>query len=297
MDRYTVQSPQSLFEAMQAFFPDSSKSSLSKWIELGRVAVDGKCVQDKRSQLASGQVVALLDRPKKRLFGNVRILYEDRWFIAIEKPEGLLSVASEDPDEIHAQAILEAHFGPLFAVHRLDREASGLLLFARGKVAEKHFEALFEKRTIKRDYFALVEGAMSRDEGSFESYLLEKRNYDVVSLEGEVGKEIPGAKHAVTRYKVLHRSKIFTYLQIGLETGRKHQIRVHTHAAGHPIVGDLRYGSLTNPIQRLGLHAFRLQFIHPFTQKRVVLFCPLPRAFHKIVPESVREGLKQAQLV
>ena len=284
---YLIEKPTTLFQALQTFFPESSKRTLSQWISFGRIAVDGKANTIKNAPLVVGQSITLLSKPKKTLPKNIKVAYEDRWLIAIEKPTHLLSVASEDASETHAHGELIAHYGPLFPIHRLDREASGLLLFARGKVSEERFEKLFEKRTINRHYFAVIEGRIDRTEGRFESFLVEEANYNVSTTTKDKG------KIAITLFEALYRSKSFSYLHLQLETGRKHQIRVHLSEAGHPIVGDTRYRSMVNPISRLALHAFCLEFIHPFTHKKITLFSELPRAFNKVVPPVLFQTLKE----
>jgi tRNA pseudouridine32 synthase/23S rRNA pseudouridine746 synthase/23S rRNA pseudouridine1911/1915/1917 synthase len=162
----------------------------------------------------------------------------------------------------------------IFAVHRIDKETSGILLFARGKESEDKFDQLFAKHDILREYYAIVEGRMKENAGTWQSRLLELPSYDVI--EDEKGKD------ATTHFSVIRRSAKYTYLKLQLETGRKHQIRVHCQKAGHPIVGDERYGSIENPLKRLCLHACTLGFKHPFTMKEVKFTSPLPGVFQAL---------------
>jgi 23S rRNA pseudouridine1911/1915/1917 synthase len=152
----------------------------------------------------------------------------------------------------------------------LDQETSGVLLFARSKMSEERFNVLFEKHDLEREYRAIVSGHLPERQGTWVHFLREKENYDV-----EVTTEAQGRK-AITHYEVLRYSKKLTYLRLRLETGRKHQIRIQCAQAGHPIVGDKRYGSLLNPFKRLCLQAFSLSFIHPFTQKKMSFSSPSP---------------------
>lgn len=277
-----------LIEKLITLYPDSSKRTLLTWIEFGRILVDGKAVKRKETPIQIDQKITLLPKEGKKIYGNIRIIYKDRWIVVIDKPADLLSVPLDERTEDNALDLTRDFLetSSLFAVHRLDREASGLLLFARGTVAEQRMEKLFEEHTIKRHYLAIVEGKMMQRQGTWTSYLEEKENFDVVTVPEGRG------KLAITHYERLYVSKFFSYLHLQLETGRKHQIRVHASEAGHPLLGDKRYGSTLNPLHRLALHAFKLEFTHPFTRKRVSLFSPLPWAFSKIVPETLTNKLK-----
>jgi len=160
----------------------------------------------------------------------------------------------------------------LFIVHRLDRETSGLIVFAKSPAAKQHLQAQFAARTAERVYVALVEGVMTQAEGSLSSRLVEDRSLRV--REAERG----GGKEAITRYRVLERRRATTLLELRLVTGRRAQIRAQLAAAGHPIAGDGQYGGRTDPLKRLALHATRLAFVHP-RGGRVSFESPMPAAF------------------
>lgn len=266
-----------LLDALALRFPDSSRRTLHNWVREGRVFVDGEVVTRLPFFVGKEQEIHLGARDKTISCPYFDILYVDRWLVAIDKPTGLLSVPATGKDA-SAMELLRLHFGSasIFPVHRIDRDASGVLLFARGTLAQKHLDTLFETHDLTREYTAIVEGRMARSEGTWESYLIEKENYDVVTTTAEHG------KRAITHFEVYRRSKLFSFLRCRLETGRKHQIRVHCKEAGHPIVGDERYSSLSNPLRRLGLHATQLTFIHPFTGKELSLTSQLPAPFQKL---------------
>lgn len=268
-------SPESAIEALKRLYPDSSKRTLLTWIKFGRVTTGGQVVKRPDWPILDGQGIEVSQKNQVESFRGLKILYQDRWFVVIDKPTGLLSVASENPHSIHALGHLRAYFGTpsIYAVHRIDRETSGILLFARGKESEERFDSLFESHSLKREYMAIVEGHMSSQEGTWTSYLMEKENFDVVTTTPDNG------KIATTHYQVVRRSKKFTYLRLQLETGRKHQIRVHCKESGHLVCGDKRYGSQCNPAKRMCLHASLLQFIHPFTGKEVIFTSPTPKEF------------------
>lgn len=264
-------------EALRKLYPDSSRRTLQTWLKNGRFRLDGKTLEKENIDLAPGQLITSVETFQAPKVPGLKILYEDRYMIVIDKPVGLLSVPlDEGRTKRHALGLLREHSGTdqIFAVHRIDRETSGILLFARGKDSEERFDKLFENHDILREYFAIVEGRLQDDEGSWESQLLELPSFHVV--------ESPEGKDAITHYKVIRRSPKYTYLKLQLETGRKHQIRVHCQMAGHPVLGDARYGSVESPLKRLCLHACTLGFIHPFTKKEVKFSSPLPLSFQAL---------------
>jgi len=278
---YVVPRAMSAKEALKALYPDSSRRTLQNWLKAGRFSVDGKRLERENTELEAGQIVAAKESCAPPKIPGIRILLEDRHFIAIDKPSGLLSVPlDEGKSSRHALGLLRKGLETpaIFPVHRIDRDVSGVLLFARGKESEERFKALFEKHDLRREYFAIVEGRMKEEEGTWEHRLAELSSYDVVSS--------PEGRDAITHFKVIRRSPKYTYLQVVLETGRKHQIRVHCQIAGHPILGDLRYGARENPIQRICLHAARLEFTHPFTGRPIALHSPLPGRFKSLGANS-----------
>jgi 23S rRNA pseudouridine1911/1915/1917 synthase len=274
---YTVPSPMTVLEVLRKLYPDSSRRTLQTWLENGRFWVDGQRVERDNIQLSPGQRVSSKEQFKAPKAPGLRILSEDRYFIVIDKPEGLLSVPLDDSrSKRHALGLLRESYDTdqIFAVHRIDRETSGALLFARGKEAEQKFKDMFEAHDLKREYVAVVEGRMRETSGTWESKLLELPSLRVI--------ESPEGRDAITHFSVLRRSPKYSYLKLELETGRKHQIRVHCQMAGHPILGDERYGAVDNPIRRMCLHAVKLEFLHPFTGKLVSFDAPIPASFKKL---------------
>ena len=272
---YKVPFSMSAIEALRSLYPDSSRRTLQTWLKTGRFTVDGVPLKREDTQLQAQQTLNSQETFRPPKIPGLKILYEDRYLIAIDKPIGLLTVPLDEGVTIkkHALGLLKSHFESegIFAVHRIDRDVSGVVIFARGKESEERMKTLFEKHDLRRQYFAIVEGRLKEDRGTWECNLTELSTYDVVqSSEG---------KEAVTHFQVIRRSPKYTYLQLVLETGRKHQIRVHCQMAGHPVLGDQRYGSVENPIRRLCLHAALLEFIHPFTKKKLSVTSPIPKAF------------------
>lgn len=276
--KYTITSPMKALEAVSALFPDSSSRTLINWIKAGRFTVDGQPLKRANLELAPGQMVSAQTTFKPQLIPGLKVLYEDRFLIAIDKPSGLLSVPLDDgPPTRHVLGLLREHYQTeqIFAVHRIDRDTSGCLIFARGKESEEAMKDLFEKHDLTREYYAILEGRMEGTSGVWQSHLLELKSFDVV--------EAAEGKEAITHYEVLHRSPKYTYIKLRLETGRKHQIRVHCSTAGFPVLGDDRYGAKENPIGRVCLHARVLQFMHPLIKnKKISLESPIPHAFKKL---------------
>jgi RluA family pseudouridine synthase len=199
-------------------------------------------------------------------FDRLRIVFEDKSLIVVDKPEGLLTMATETERVKTLYSLLRAYLNSkrppekLFIVHRLDREASGLLVFAKSIAAKERLQDQFKSHTTGRKYIALVEGRIDKEDFTIRSYLAENAAYRVYST-----KKKSTGKLAVTHVHVLKRNPKTTLIEVKLETGRKHQIRVHLSEGGHPIVGDKNYGSTMNSLGRLALHAEHLDFVHPGT--------------------------------
>lgn len=261
-------------DAIRFLFPDSSRRTLQTWLRAGRFFIDGKPLSREDVLLTEGQLLTAKTVCLPPKIPGISILYEDRYLLAIDKPEGLLSVPlDEERSHRHALGLLRRYLetDQIYAVHRLDRETSGILLFARGKESEERLKKLFEKHALKRQYFAIVEGRVELERGVWRAPLEELPSYEVISS--------PEGKTAITHFVVERRSAKYSYLRLELETGRKHQIRVHCQLAGHPIVGDFRYGATENPMKRLALHSRYLELIHPFTGKSLQIESSLPRTF------------------
>jgi 23S rRNA pseudouridine1911/1915/1917 synthase len=214
---------------------------------------------------------------------RIRIVFEDDRIIVADKPPGLLTVATENEREKTLYAWLQRRANQkkpaerIFIVHRLDREASGLVVFAKSIEAKERLQEQFKSHSAGRRYCAVVEGRVEENDFSIRSYLAENAAYRVYSSRKKgVG------KLAITHVHVVRRNPKSTLLEIRLETGRKHQIRVHLAEKGHPIEGDKIYGSGLNPIRRLALHGERLSFVHPSTGKRLEFESKHPKSFNAI---------------
>jgi len=211
------------------------------------------------------------------------IVFEDDSVIVAEKPAGLLTMATESEKERTLYAVLRAYLNAkrppqkLFIVHRLDREASGLLVFAKTIAAKEHLQDQFKDHSAGRTYVAVVEGRVKETDYTIRSYLAENAAFRVYSTSNKKTGSL-----AVTHIHVRKRNAKTSHLEVRLETGRKHQIRVHLAESGHPIVGDKNYGSRSNPIQRMALHGANLSFEHPLSRKRMSFDSPYPKVFDSI---------------
>jgi 23S rRNA pseudouridine1911/1915/1917 synthase len=269
-----------LLEALSELSPESSKTTFKSWIKEGRLTVDGNRVQSKDLILQKGQFLELGSR-SRFVKAGIRILYEDKTFVIIDKPTGVLSVSTVFQKEETVHAYLKNKYRPrkVYVVHRLDQDASGVMIFAFTEESHQKLKKLFEKHEIQRIYYAVVEGRLDTQAGTWQSYLYEDSNYYVHSTQNEE----QGAL-AITHFQVKGYAKNYTLLEVKLETGRKNQIRVHCQKAGCSIAGDKKYGSVTDPFKRLGLHAHLLAFKNPMTGKEVSITSPLPDVFHKLFP-------------
>ncbi len=277
--KYQLKENMPILDALALLSPGSSKTSLRSWIKEGRVYVDGRLVSKNTLLLHAGQVVSLGEK-KKRAEGGLQILYEDSDIVVIDKPSGVLSVATNFEKGETAHAFLKQRYKPnkVFVVHRLDQDTSGVMLFALSENAYLRLKQTFEEHDIDRTYIAIVQGVMEESSGSWSSYLYEDANYVVHSTQDPAR-----GKLAITHFTVTGKSRKCMRLQLNLETGKKNQIRVHCRDAGHPIVGDMKYGAATNPIKRLCLHAHLLAFKHPITGKLMRFTSPVPEAFNRMV--------------
>ena len=251
-------------------------------LQSGRVRVNGEIEKQAKRRLVPGDVVDL--GPKQRsLPPELALLHEDDDIIVVVKSEGLLTVATERERETTAQAYLNAYLkekggGRIHVVHRLDRETSGVLVFAKSYEARERLKEKFAVHDVDRIYVAIVEGRLDPLHGTIQSNLIEKKDLRMASVRAH-----PNAKLAITHYRTIESRGRYSMLEITLETGRKNQIRAHLSESGHPIVGDRLYGSTLNPIDRLALHAKLLGFDHPTTGKRLSFTSPVPESFRRLV--------------
>src|SRR5205085_5267240 len=278
--RRIVSAPAILLEELRALYPDSSNTTLRQLLQNARVRVNGEAEKDAKRQLDAGDRIEILLKSDERWMPEgISILHEDTDVVVILKANGLLTVATERERENTAQAYLNAYLGArreerIHVVHRLDRETSGVLVFAKNFHARERLKEQFAAHTVDRLYVAIIEGAMRPQSGTIRSNLLERKDLRMESVDAH-----PDAKLAITHYRTIGIAGPYSILEVTLETGRKNQIRAHLSEAGHPVAGDVMYGGTSDPLGRLGLHAKLLGFIHPTTGKKMTFTAPLPKSF------------------
>ena len=285
--RITVKEPAILFTFLQGKMPEASATKLRSLLKHKAVLLDGQPVVVAKTPIARGQVIEILSITQRsvenaRREAPFKILYEDDYLLAVDKPRGWLSIAREDePGETLYQAVYEylqaASNGKqrCFIVHRLDREVSGVMLFAKNEAIKKKLQANWDHN--EKIYTAVVEGIPHPAEGTIDNYLDES-----VPARVRVVRKSPDARQAISHYRVLKQTPTHALVEIRIETGRRHQIRVQMASIGCPVAGDKRYGSKTNPLKRVGLHATRLTLDHPVSKQRLKIYCPPPGAYSRI---------------
>ncbi len=282
MERFIIKENSTLLEALLVFFPDSSKTQLQKWLREGRIEMDGHPVKTPHLPVKKGQKLVLSKKrdPQKKTLLN--IVYRDSHLIVLDKPYGLLSVDAEtgNAPSLHRYLKQEYSGKKINVLHRLDRETSGLILFPLTEECFRLLKQQLKERKIKRSYTALVENTPQPTKGTWKCRLCEDKFFNVFPTQDPTKGE-----EAITHYQLLFSKGKYSRLNLELETGKKHQIRVHCQMAGCPIVGDKKYDALSSPIKRLCLHAHTLSFIHPITGKALTFSSPEPELFDRVVPK------------
>ncbi|MDE7410825.1 MAG: RluA family pseudouridine synthase [Paramuribaculum sp.] len=267
--------------------PDVKRTVIKQMLAHNQVAVNGVPCRQFDAELHAGDEVKVNFTREFKLFYHrrLKLVYEDDDIIVVNKGYGLLSMGNDKVSEGTAYSILKDYLkwqnpaNKIFIVHRLDRDTSGLMLFAKSIEAKERLQHNWNNMVLNRKYLAVVEGADTDDAGVVKSYLVENSKYEVYSTpdKGTDG------KLAVTRYATVKRGRNYALLEVELDTGRKNQIRVHMKDLGHPIAGDRKYGASASPIHRLALHAQTLRFVHPITRQEMNFTTPVPSSFLRLV--------------
>lgn len=283
---YIVRQPAGLMDFLMRAMSGISRNKVKAILAARAVLVDGCITTRFDHPLRPGMKVQVGKGKERHEFRNpqLRLVYEDAYLLVVEKREGLLSVSTERQKERTALHFLseyvarERRGGRAFVVHRLDRETSGLMVYAKDEKTQRTLRERWRELVTDRRYVAVVAGEMERDCGTVESWLTDRTLY-VSSSPVDDGT----GKFSVTHYRTVKRANGFSLVELTLETGRKNQIRVHMSDLGHPLAGDERYGSACDPLGRVALHAFRLCFVHPVTGEEMSFETPYPPAFRALV--------------
>ena len=292
MTRLKVSEATQLMDFLLAKMGGMSRSSVKSLLGHRQVTVNEKVVTqfDYMLKAADSVVINNTRGNVELVHPKLRIIFEDSDLIVVEKKEGLLSVTTGRESETTAFLILKNYVkksstrNKIYTVHRLDRETSGVILFAKHSDAQHILRDNWHEIVTKRVYVAVVEGKVEKESDRIVSWLTENE----VSLKISSSRTDNGGKEAITNYRVIKSNDEFSLLEIELETGRKNQIRVHMESIGHPIVGDRKYGSTTT-IGRLALHARVLEFYHPMTSEPLHFETPVPKEFLKVFRNQVEK--------
>ena len=291
----TVRQPSTLLDfLMNNALYGISRNKAKDILKGGGVAVDGTTVTQFNLPLQPGMVVRISKHKNQKglVNPNVKIVYEDRALVVVEKESGILSM-QVGVRHYSVKQVLDEYFTrrklkcTAHLVHRLDRDTSGLMIYAKDMEVQRTIVDNWESIVTDRRYVAVVCGKVEQDGGTVASWLKENKSY--VTYSSNVDN---GGKYAVTHFHTLERSNRYSLIELRLETGRKNQIRVHMSDLGHPVAGDRKYGNGDDPISRLALHAFRLNFFHPVTGEPMRFETPFPSSFTRLFDKKASaEGM------
>lgn len=282
-DHYVVDREAPLLEYLLATLPES-RNKIKDTLRGRGIKVNGKVVTQFDHKLLPGMKIAVSKTKKNDTFKSryVKIVYEDKWLVVIEKNIGILSMAAGH-SSLNVKAVLDDYFRrthqhcSAHVVHRLDRDTSGLMIYAKDMDTEQRLEHDWHNIVYDRRYVAVVSGEIVEDGGTVSSWLKDNKAYVTYSSDYD-----NGGKFAVTHFNVLARTTSHSLVEFILETGRKNQIRVHSADIGHPVCGDPKYGNGDDPIGRLCLHAYMLCFTHPVTGERMNFETDIPQTFRQL---------------
>lgn len=261
-----------------------SRSKVKATLQGHGIRVNGKFITRHDYPLKPGMKIAVSKTKRNETLKSryVKIVYEDNYLVVVEKAVGILSMAAGH-SSLNVKTVLDGYFHQTnqpcqaHVVHRLDRETSGLMIYAKDKKTELSLEADWHRTVYDRRYVAVLSGRMEDREGTIASWLKDNKAYFTYSSQVE-----NGGKYAVTHFYVLDESKEYSLVEFRLETGRKNQIRVHAAEMGHPVCGDMKYGNGDDPIGRLCLHAYTLCFYHPVTHESMEFQTRIPQNFQQL---------------
>jgi len=281
--QFTVKESTTLLPFLLSALPNRSRNSVKSMLKRGQISIDAQVETKHDHPLHAGQQLSIVKnkafKRESALIG-LTILYEDAHMIVVNKEAGLLTIANQREKKRTAHYQLMRYVrkenprNRVYIVHRLDRDTSGVIVFAKNERTKQQLQKNWRTNVKEREYLALVEGNVEKEQGVVTSWLKETKAHRMYSSP----KQNDG-QFAKTHYKRIQSNANFSLIQVHLATGRKNQIRVHMQDLGHPVVGDKKYGAKTNAISRLGLHAHTLAFTHPTTGELLTFTCPAPKVF------------------
>lgn len=278
--KYTIQEEQTL---MTLLLLHHARKQVKLFFKHKQVYINNVAISQFDTIVSPGDIVEISKDIKTS--SSLDILYEDAQSIVINKPSGVLSVSGGGEKENTAYHMVGQYLkqkdanAKVFVVHRLDKDTSGILMFAKNEAFKNALQKDWNTLVIKRGYIAIVEGQLKQKEATIKNHLDESKTQQVYICK-------TGGKLAITNYKVKKESKNYSLLEVFLQTGRKNQIRVHMQSIGHSIIADKKYGATTNPIKRLGLHCHIFAYTHPITQKVMEFHAEIPSSFDRLFNEK-----------
>ena len=274
-----------LLEFLFSKFPKLSRNAVKSILSGHYVSVNGAPVSQYNLKLSKDDVVIVSkQRISRKNRQDLPIIFENEEFIVINKPSGLLTIPSNNEKGRTAYRMVNDYVqqkdkhSRVFVVHRLDEDTSGVLMFAKNPKIKDILQKNWNDIVLERGYYAIVEGKMPKQQDTLVNYLAENS----LNLMYVTSDKIKGKK-CLTQYRVLKSNEKYSLLDVNIDTGRKNQIRVQLGHIGHHVIGDDKYGEPSDPIKRLGLHAYKLKFVHPVTKKIVEFKTELPKEFSKII--------------
>lgn len=297
-ESFVVDRQDNLLNYLMANSVTLSKNKLKLCLQKKCILVNGQSVTQYDFPLKKGMHIDILKQQRDPLAGSpyVKVVYEDLWLVVIEKQSGIISMQNGFRG-LCVKTLLDNYFLKMkrgckaHVVHRLDRDTSGLMIFAKSTEVQQIFDKHWQELIYDRRYIAVVSGNMEEDKGIVDTWLKDNKAYHTYSSPTD-----NGGKRAITHYWTLDRKNNHSLVELKLLTGRKNQIRVHMETLGHPVIGDKKYGAIDDdPINRLGLHAFLLDFRHPITGQAMHFETPFPHAFLKLFSENKNEMKKREQ--
>lgn len=263
-----------------------SRNAIKSLLAHKLIKINNKTVSQYNQELQEGDIITIHKtdhkRDPKKLKG-ITIVYEDEFILVVEKEYGLLSIATDREKRETAYSVINEYLkkkdrnARAYILYRLDRESSGLMLYAKTPEVQETLQRNWNNLILSRLFTVVVEEQVEEPEGTILSWLTEDKNFVMHSSPRD-----NGGQRSVTHYKRLKGNNKFTMLSVDLETSRKNQIRVHMKHIGHSIVGDKKYGSKINPIKRIALHASELSFIHPMTNETLEFKSPIPKKIQSL---------------
>jgi len=283
--KFTVKTSETLFEALQAMYPQSSKQSLRKMIQHSKISCNGEPLQLPKDPVKPGDLIIMEARPEKeiwQIYGHkIEILFRDEYLLIAHKPAGILTSGESTAKSPTFHKMLETALNEdakyrqrLFIVHRLDREVAGLVVFALSDDVKEKLKENWPE--VKKTYLCLTRSKPEKPIGTVRSWLKDGAKQKVFYY----NHEIPDSKFAVTNYRFVKTIGKYHLFEVNLETGRKNQIRVHMAEIGCPIVGDWKYGADKSVERQIRLLAWKIEFLHPVTGDHISVEAPVIRRFY-----------------